>query len=216
MLNWVSVASSKPVRAPRLLLVIFLVFSGCLLSAQQADNAKQGREPSLAETETWIAQTFGEGRHIVYRTFQEIDFFKPDESDRCYMQFAVTEQFDSSVRILQLINLVDIDPSSIKSGQLIHEPGFNSNKNPNLVDYSKDAAKDHPYVFVTIKTTDNRNTVVSYTYWKENGAPTKHSEMEHLVGFSNLGIAVEPEYAPRFIEALRHAVELCGGKPSAF
>jgi hypothetical protein len=132
------------------------------------------------------------------------------------MEFAVTEQLDASVRVLQLINLVDIDPSSIKSGQLIQDADFITSKNRNLVDYSIRAVKDHPYVFVTIKTTDNRNSVVSYTYLNENGAPTKHSEMGHSVGFSNLGVAVEPEYAPRFTEALRRAVELCGGKPSAF
>jgi hypothetical protein len=214
--NWINGAISKAIRAPRILFVIFLVSNGLLLSAQQADNAKQGREPSLAETEAWITQTFGEGRHVVYRASQEIVFYKSDESDRCDMQFSVIEQVDASPRALQLINLVDVDPSSIQSGQLIHDSEFAANKDQNRVDNLTAAVKDHPYIFVTIKTTDNRNAVISYTYRNENGAPTRYSEMEHSVGVSNLGVAVEPEYAPRFIQALRHAVELCGGKPSTF
>ena len=207
-----------------------LIFSVCLLWAQRAENPKQQQEPSLAETEKWITQTFGDGRHIVFKGFQEIDFaladIKRDNFDdpRCYMQFSVIDQVDinhlldppagNGLRFLQLIDLADIDPSSIKSGELIHDTDFMTSKDPNLVPDSTGAVKDHPYVFVTIKTTDNKNSIINYTYWTENGESTKYREMEHLVGFP--GIAVEPEYAPRFMKALRHAVELCGGKPSTF
>lgn len=205
---------NKAIRLAKVLSVIMLVFPVCLLWAQQSEKSRQQQEPSLAETEKWITQTFGDGRHIVYKGFQAVDFDKPDKSDdtQCFMQFSVTDQVDLHLRLLQLVDLADIDPASIKSSEPIHD----------TVDDSIFTVRDHPYVFVTINTTNNKDSIISYTYWKENGESLKHREMEHLVGFPNIGdaakvgIAVEPEYAPRFMKALRHAVELCGGKPSTF
>jgi hypothetical protein len=45
----------------------------------------------------------------------------------------------------------------------------------------------------------------------------KPYKIHELCGAANDNfVTVDPEYAPKFIKALTHAVELCGGKPSAF
>jgi hypothetical protein len=171
--------------------------------------------PSLADTQKWITQTYGDGSHIVHKGFQSIDFDSSDKT-QCHMHFMVREQVGSDIRFLQLVNLADIDPTSIKASEVIHDTDITTVKNPDQIDYSTNAVKDHPYVFVSIKTTDDKDSVIENTYLTENGRRTSLSSTAHEIGFPQEGIAVEKDYAPRFVNALRHAVELCGGKRSAF
>jgi hypothetical protein len=181
-------------------------------STQSGDTGKNSA-PSLAGTEKWIEQTFGEGSHIVHKGFQGIGFDDSQGGDPCYVTFTVTEQLDpTKVRFYEFVSLADIDPTSIKVGDLIHDTDITTVKNPDLVNYSTYEVKDHPYVFVTVRTTDDNNKVTSHT--KINGEDL--SVKEHELGYSQEGIAVNPEYAQRFINALRHAVDLCGGKASTF
>ncbi len=179
---------------------------------QSGDTGKNSA-PSLAATEKWIEQTFGEGSHIVYKGFQGIDFDNSKGGDPCYVTFTVTEQVDpTSIRFYEFVSLADIDPTSIKAGDLIHDTDITTVKNPDLVNYSTYEVKDHPYIFVTLRTTNDSNKVTSHT--KVNGEDL--SVTEHELGYPQEGIAVNPEYAQRFIKAFRHAVDLCGGKASAF
>jgi hypothetical protein len=70
---------------------------------------------------------------------------------------------------------------------------------------------------VSIQTTNDKDSIVEKAHTPAGKGETIRS-MEHEVGFPypKGGIAVKPDYAPRFLKALRHAVELCGGKRSTF
>jgi hypothetical protein len=111
------------------------------------------------------------------------------------------------------VNLADIDPTSIKASAIIHDWDITTAKGPDQID------KDHPYVWVHIRTANDADSVTEFTPVPNDAASASGRFKKtnfHEVGFPPEGIAVEPEYAPRLISALRHAVELCGGKPSTF
>jgi hypothetical protein len=208
----------KTTHAVMISALFIFIFTGCIIHAQRAGNSQKTAQPSLKDTEKWIAQTFDD--HIVHKGREHIDFDNAGNT-QCSMYFYVTEQFDilnpqidEKIRFMQLVDLSDIDPATIKASELIHDTDITTVKDTNQIDYSTHTAKDHPYVFVRIKTTNDKDSITSSMYMTYlNG---EHHTMEREVGFDREGVAVEPEYAPRFIKALRHAVELCGGKPSAF
>jgi hypothetical protein len=169
--------------------------------------------PSLADTEKWIEQTFSDGSHIVHGGRQRIYFGESKGDGSCDIFFEVTEQVDpTKLRFYEFVNLGDVDPTSVKATDLIHDTDITTIKDPSLVNYSTGEVKDHPYVFVTVRTTDDGDKVTSRT--KINGGGL--SEKSHELGYPLEGIALNPDYAPRFINALHHAAELCGGKASAF
>jgi hypothetical protein len=75
---------------------------------------------------------------------------------------------------------------------------------------------------VTFNTYNNRDamTVVEPgDNWKPEdgpqGKPFKIHDFTFMV-FLGSGIYMMPDYAPRFVKAFQHAIELCGGKQSAF
>ena len=71
---------------------------------------------------------------------------------------------------------------------------------------------DDQQVSICFSTTNSENKIIT-TY--------ENSQMEYknhdfcLVGATS-GITVRTEYAPRFVKALKHLIDLCGGKPSTF
>ncbi len=153
-----------------------------VLQAQEVAGPLRNQKPSLDDTEKWINQTFRDGSHIVHKGFQSIDF-ENSESTRCRLHFMVTEQVGAGIRFLQSVDLADIDPTSIKVGQMIHDTDITTVKNPNQINYSTHAVEDHPYVFISMKTTDEKDSVLSNTYLTENGKQTTLSTKEHEVGF---------------------------------
>jgi hypothetical protein len=208
-----------------------LIFSACLLGAQQAENPKR-QEPSLAETEEWITQTFTDmntGKTLCgeFNSYVPSSEYGPDlscnfefytlEFDQCEVKFytryahtlinAAQNIRELAVRDQQMdyllsFTLSDIDPTSIsvtdlKQGSL--GPLDKKTFHPNI-----------PYVAVNFRTTNDKNSMVES---KPDG--TGKMAVHDCCTFGS-GIGMEPNYAPRFVRALRHAVELCGGKPSAF
>jgi hypothetical protein len=197
--------------------VLIILFPAvCIVHAQQTTNfPRRKQKPSLNVTEKWITQTSGEWSHIVHKSFQSIDFDSSDKT-QCHMHFMVMEQVGAHIRFLQLVNLADIDPTSIKVSEVIHDTDITTVKKPDQIDYSTYAVKDHPYVFVSIKTTDDKDSVIGDTYLTENDERLPFPSTAHEIGFPGEGIAVEKDYAPRVVSAFRHAVEFCKGKPSTF
>jgi len=201
--------------------------------AQLAKNSRQQQKPSLEETEQWIAQTFTDGKHygpnFANYAIQVIHFDNSSKSDetQCYMYFSVFNgdmnsvldsywRREENVRFMQLVDLAEIDPTSIRAIELNHDSDSTTTKNSISAENSLSVAKDEPYVFLSIKTANEKDSIIQHTYLKEDGKSKTSQSMEHVVGFFPNGIAVKAEYAPRFIKALRHAVELCGGKPSIY
>ena len=75
---------------------------------------------------------------------------------------------------------------------------------------------------VTFNTYNNRDAMTAVEpgdNWKPEdgpqGKPFKIHDFTYMV-FLGGGIYMQPEYAPRFIKAFQHAIDLCGGKSSAF
>jgi hypothetical protein len=211
----------------------------CLPSPGQQSKSKaratgDGAQPTLAETETWIIQTFEEGKHFhpyfEDHASQHIGFPGIDKRDgtQCFMSSEVWNndaddnlaaywKHEIPMRFDQLIDLADIDPGSIKAGDVRHDPATATGAHSGPGNGVPPDWQDTSYVLVTITTTNSKDRILTRSYNNSTKNETTRS-MEHEAGFSNPdgGIAVKPDYAPRFIKALRHAVELCGGRRSTF
>ena len=199
-------------------LVVSIVL-GHLGSAQNTPRQRQ-QNPTLAETKEWIGNTFSRSSHIVHKGYELIEFDEPNHP--CKLRFSVMDQigqfpssqFEDSFRFVQFVDLSEIDPNSIKMGKVIHDWDMSTVKSPSQANYATGEVQDHPYVFVDMRTVNDADIIFDSS--RQIGKATRLSSKDHEVGFPNEGIAVDSEYAPRLINALRNAVEICGGKPSAF
>jgi len=192
------------------ILLACLLETGCSrLHENESQVAQTKTSPSLAETEKWITQTFkndATAQHFVsgledsaFKVYR-LDF------DKCKATLDIEQQGFSSRAGFNgdhetySFNLADIDPLSIKF-VVIEMP-------------------EH-YADVTLRTTDDTDSVELnvVSYGEQANRPEKPRSV-HKIGSEGVpslgGIPVAEDYAPRFVNALRHAVELCGGKPSAF
>ncbi len=203
--------------------------------AAKSTSARQKTEtgtPSLADTQKWIKNTFKENTGNA--SCEEFDSSKPESEtgeefncsyqrylfdfDACRVTFFTLHSHrnhtlnrdtrewvfndgeDEKENSVVHFNLADIDPKSI----LASEPrgAFGALKKKTSHDNSL------PFVDICLETTDSANTITI----RYSGAPFK---IHKLCGLDNF-VTAKPEYAPRFVKALSHAVELCGGKSSTF
>jgi|GEM_PF-4953324 len=195
--------------------------------------------PSLADTEKWIRNTFDsvntgdincsefdssrmlsdgygpeqyclqqrytlefDGCKVTLLTFHSHTGMRIDRNtNRWITESADDKTEDSRYRF----DLSDIDPKSILAEKWYGTYG--SLKKRTFHD-------NQPQVSICLATTDSANTILldSATFFPD-GQPIK---LHELCGVLNHFVTVQPDYAPRFVKALTHAVELCGGKPSAF
>ena len=208
-----------------------MISAGCLGQVQQAVGSQQKGIPSLRDTEHWIDQTFT-SENVGLSSCSEFDSNVP-ESDygadvSCLYQSYRLDFADCKVTLFvrhshTLINsarnlhevgiadprldyvlsfkLSDIDPITISATAPIGSFGPLNKKtyHPNL-----------PYVAINFRSTNDENNMVLS---KPGG--TSSIQQHDCCNFGG-GIAMEPNYAPRFVHALRNAVELCGGKTSTF
>ncbi len=74
------------------------------------------------------------------------------------------------------------------------------------------------YFDICLATTDSEpKMTLQYPYsTSSTGGNHKPYKIHELCGIINNFVTVQPDYAPRFVKALTHAVELCGGKSSTF
>jgi hypothetical protein len=197
--------------------------------------------PSLAETEIWIKNTFtdenvgqmycnefasmhsipgtpGEsyGEEFACRKEQywllldeckatffifHLHWHSPCPEDLPCSTYGPDKYNDSVVQF----NLADIDPSTIQiqppTGVYgpIGKKTFHDNR---------------PQVDIWLATTDDKD-VMTITY-PNTANPEEQFKIHEMGGGIHEFVTVEPAYAPRFAKALSHAVQLCGGKHSAF
>lgn len=206
-----------------------------LMEAQQAEYSQQRRTPSLEDTESWIKSTFTEenaGRSdcqeydpgqpgVIYGPYASCTYSVYKISfDLCKVIIEVHQstggigengkkpdvykfKHDSVVSF----NLSDIDPTTIK----LETP------RGTYGDLNKKTHYDNPPSMVDVHfgtTNDLDRIQVQYPYSSYlKGQPEK---IHACCGLGEWGIAVRPDYAPRFVKALHKAVELCDGKHSTF
>ena len=184
-----------------------LPFLVCCVAVSTLSRAA---EPSVAETASWVQQTFSNGSHDVNNAVEDVEFIRDHSFRYCWLIFTVSEKMTGQPRFFEVVDLADIDPNSLRTSGPIHDTDLLNGKNhPERMNPNIGIALDHPYVWVTMRTANGSNRVTSYATNRMSPSAGKH---QHYVGFSE-GIALEPEYAPSFVRALHQAVESCG-KPA--
>ena len=185
--------------------------------------------PSLRDTSEWLRNTFPP--RSGYKGCREFDSAKPDaeygEDFHCFViryaiditgcevkLYAFHSETGSSCPATGCVgfyskrddsiasfSLSDIDRSSIFLGEPYGSFGLLKDKTYHI---------NVPEVDVHLSTT-NAAKRIKLTFSK-----TGDVFQEDQLGDVGTHIAVEPEYAPRFVKALQHGAMLCGAKPSAF
>jgi hypothetical protein len=190
---------------------IFLVAVPAM--GQRNAPPRAGSQPSLNETEKWIQQTLSEPQNS-FATSKCDDAAHADPSTRClYVQYqvrfdgckvklfkdyvALDESRKSPLNSVVSFNLGDIDPSTIKVDDSDYRLGISLATQ------------------VVFRTTDDGNKI-KVEYPNDTGTTSNPERAHECCGMADEGIEVIPKYAPRLVQALVHAVKLCGGKPSAF
>jgi hypothetical protein len=103
-------------------------------------------------------------------------------------------------------NLGDIDPKTIRTEETYGSFGSLGKKTFHA---------NIEQVNVCVATTDSAPTMTIIFPFSLSG-DQKLFKIHELCWPRDNFVTVQPEYAPRFVKALTHAVELCGGKTSAF
>jgi hypothetical protein len=187
----------------------------------------QAEEPSLSETLAWMDSTynshqsaggaFGHGREessVNGKTFKRrTEFFTYDgcqislhiEDDPTAPLFS--EMYSSMVDTL---NLRDVDPTSIKTRLFASQyGGISCDFDPvhlicDMAEIDFETRNQAPLI----------STESHHIYPKLQGSD--HESGGKGTSFTSWFVVDNVEYAARFAKAFRHAVALCGGKPSAF
>lgn len=213
-------------------LIMFLAAHS--MQPQQSVDPQRKQRPSLDETEGWIKQTFT-NENTGRSNCGEYDPNQPGVNFGSYtsctysaykISFAACkvtlevhestggfgengqkpDEYNFKRDSLVSFDLSDIDPNTIKPDAPYGTYG----------DLKKRTHFDNPpwNVDVHFRTTNDANKIeVDYPFGSDPGKPNGVHTCCDYIGF---GLAVRPDYAPRFVKALRNAVELCGGKSSTF
>jgi hypothetical protein len=217
-------------KAALLLVVTVMLFAKTLPAQQLVPDSG----PSLQATEDWISQTFNSGDNTGRSDCAEFEPGLSDhygshircsktdyriQMDSCRVTFFLTTyttrspgsdgqflQIESRKKSVVSFDLHDIDPASIKAGETQWLFGNSGEK--------KFHGNFPAYSLVSIDTADEKDRI-STVFPTANGQSGPYMTHSYC-SLTMPGIAVRPEYAPRFVKAMRHAAELCGGRSSPF
>jgi hypothetical protein len=176
-----------------------------------AEQTTGGSLASLADTETWLNQTLSfinseNGEAWMVTDFDLGDAYYDLEVQACkatvgkypiptrekpFLQSHVTYSFE----------LGAIDPTSIKYGVLSH-PDISSAVAAQLDIRTRDDAE---IITRDIFAGGEKDSTGAFNYKQHDSHEVNH-----------VSLLINLDYAPRVVKAFRHAVELCGGKPSTF
>jgi S1-C subfamily serine protease len=177
-------------------------------------TATQTTGPSLSETDEWLNNTFQDGVQGGYlncvdaegeridtrllgtsrwplRTWCDHTYFGLGMKG-CNATLITKHEGSFELRVVLDFNLKDIDPSSLRVNKSTMEPTAEI------------------WQVMTLDTRNHEKLVTKH--YGDREPYLSHWDFETGVE----GIYMRPEYAPRFIKAFQHAIELCGGKSSAF
>lgn len=205
-------------RFPAALPILLLATTSMAVYGQ---SGKRQSGPSLIETEHWIENTFNEqnvGYYQILSADNTIDESYSVVFEGCTLGLESSEVHDYKYNgthseqqssVLYYVDLKDIDPSTIKV-------------------YFYDVITVRR-AFVGLMTTNDENKITTLMFPNDIEnlvSPSvfrheKHFTPERVVKvdsipFDKSGIVMASDYAPRFIKAMRHAVQLCGGRRSTF
>jgi hypothetical protein len=173
---------------------VSLLLSVVMLSAMTACNKRQG--PSLSETLAWMAQTYNS---------REDGFGGHGWSlGKC---MAKCEDVGAEVSLHETFNYKGCQITTTTISNREGDHGLHETFNLRDIDpQSIRVLNNPPLGDVAEVKFSTRNNVEALVYTGNTIGKSDNSEftMDDLA------------YAGRFTEAFRHAVELCGGKPSAF
>jgi len=168
------------------------------------DKPLKSDSPDLSTTLEYMRNTLTSHGYIhTTGKDQELNL-KGDEPCRIYVESEITVKMhtpqDGVYPFEHQFHLGTIDPGSVK----VVTP-----------ENQKDKSEGWRLTNVHLATTDNRSTIfASASDWKESKKVPKSLQMASFTDFDFQ--FRDKEQAERFAKALKHAVTLCGGKPSAF
>ena len=179
-------------------LVLLFGLVTALMAAESAPTARN--DATLGETLQWLSGASeaesGDGNN--HHTFES------DDNDSCSVAITETRAEASPDYWIKLsFSLGDIDPEDIHVSNLAEgwPPGLQVGK-----------AFAGKYA-VNFHTTNYAKKIISRLHWH----PSSESPPREITGpVSDYIYYTNDGFAPKFAKALKHAVELCGGKPSSF
>jgi hypothetical protein len=166
------------------------------MTAVGQDKPQQDKSPNLATTLDFMRNTLSR-----YGYMDDELNLKGDEPCRIYVESEITVELhtsqDGDYPFEYQFHLGTIDPDSVRVVT-----------NENQKAYEKSTT-------VHLATTNNRRTIfASASEWKESKKVPKSLQIADFTDFDFH--FRDKEQAERFAKALKHAITLCGGKPSAF
>lgn len=172
------------------------------------------QEPSLKDTLQWMQNTLDSDAGSLYISTGndgsvEKRELKMPEAKTCAVGFAYqTGPLEKNsygiidrptFQVLERFNLKDIDPTTVESGKPVHT---------NAGDKPADIVG--PYVVFSATMRDNAKLISNFmTLHPASGAQESFAS-------DSLTFELPYPYSARFTKAFKHAVALCGGKPSSF
>jgi hypothetical protein len=178
------------VKAPKLLMLTMAIALTAAAHAQQGQTEPSG--PSLKETLRWMQDLFPVSQTLTDRRAGEKRELTFSECTVTIRENWVTHD-DPSVRRETIVDLSLIDPQSIQS-------------------YAGDLDSEKKIGIVMMTATNGKKVITAAAENTLTKARIgKPFSSQHLWLYF-----VRPDYAERFAKAFRHAVEHCGGMPSAF
>lgn len=203
----------------------------CIALSVTLTACHKEKGPSLSETLSWMDQTYnphegtdfghGKGTELHYDTHGEVweAFNESFTHDGC----KVTIHFETEPRgvrkdmhgtNLETFNLCDIDPQSIKVSTFDSHADVFDCSDPEEVQLHRLNCDQAEVTFSTHNTASAIDEESVTIFEQLEGA--SHLLKGKRKTSSAFFTVNDVEYANRFAKALQHAVELCGGKPSAF
>jgi hypothetical protein len=194
----------------RRIALLSLIAIGCCACRKQ-----QG--PTLSETLAWMDQTYnphesfgdGHGKERIYHSRTSELWWGSNETftyNGCQMVLH-REDLPSSkpyiFRYPESFNLRDIDPQTVKVRSFDPNDGTESCDDPEHVSAYK---LNCTAAYVQFSTHNDLPTIDDLPDHEHRKTTTNKAEF----------VVDDAAYAQRFAKAFQHAVELCGGKPSAF
>lgn len=164
----------------------------------------QEKSPSLDDTLRYMQNTLSQYGYIHTEGKDQELTMKGDEPCRIYVEWEMTVKMhkpqDGKYPVEYQINLGTIDPDSLKV---------------TTDESQKNKPEGWKLTKVHLSTTKNESTIwMSGSEWKESKKVPKSLQLSVFPEFDFQ--FRDKEQAERFSKALKHAVILCGGKPSAF
>ena len=184
----------------------------------KAQSTETHPRPSLLESEHWIENTFTDENVGYYQIFSSDNAVEKSYSivfEGCRVGLESSEidrykykgtQTEKQSSVIDYVDLKDIDPASIKvDGHIVIVirraiVGFRTTNDERKI--------------TEFRSPNGIEELVrpSLSEKQPHYSPHRTSKTNNL----EMGIVMAPEYATRFVKAMRHAVQLCGGKGSAF